>query len=161
MIRVIFIMLVLFLITSCDDEPDFQSIKISCPTIIDKDILDEIERTQLCTYLNIYLFKNRYYSTCTCCVCNKAGTPFDCEGEPLCPGDNPTCIERFYDGAEFLFSVALWLSETAFWSMNWLNHMPGETFPTSSLFKMTTTPPEVLGHHYSLHKILLKFHLRQ
>ena len=92
---------------SCDDESRLDQIRSVCALIENNEIMTDEERSETCEYLNLYLYEGNYYQTCTCCLCNKLSNPIDCNGEPFCIGDIKACLDRFYDEAEYLFSMPL------------------------------------------------------
>jgi len=92
------------LLVSCSKKANEKSLQ-SCERLMDAEIITEEE----CTFSRVFEFQGELYSVCECCNCNKISNAVACDGESLCPSDDPTenreCMDRFFMGAEFLFNI--------------------------------------------------------
>jgi len=97
-----FIFLLIF--TACsDDETNLNTIR-DCESIKNATILTEEEKQSTCVYNEVYRYNSEIYTLCVCCVCDKAALVIDCEENPFCHL-SASCLEEFYQNAEYLFSV--------------------------------------------------------
>ena len=91
-------MILIFWLSSCSEQPEI------CDRFDSWKIFSENEEDQFCSYQQIYLYQDEYYSLCVCCHCDKIPMAVDCNGNQLCDSTDD-CMDRFYRKAEYVFSA--------------------------------------------------------
>ncbi len=93
-------------LSSCIENPEIFS---SCAKLGEVHILTEEEVSNKCSYNEVYLYQDTYYTICFCCFCLKQLPPIDCDGNLLCENVDTSqiqdCRAQFDLEAEYLFSV--------------------------------------------------------
>lgn len=92
----------LLFLSACSKQETLQGNHEDCTLIANAKILAREELP--CSYNEVYLLDGQFYTTCVCCVCDKASMALDCEGQPLCDIWED-CMTDFYEKAVYLYAI--------------------------------------------------------
>ncbi len=100
----LFILCQILIFSSCSKDQLETPAVNHCSTLADAKRLTLEERANACIYSDIFIYQDKIYTICECCVCDKIYQIVDCEGNDLL-ANFPNRIADFRLNARYLFSI--------------------------------------------------------